>query len=186
MVMKIEDKPETAAETDRSVPEPPEPRTWRQVVLPALGVLLIGGLLVFGILKTVELRDQQADATARRQAVVVAERVVANLTTLSAKTSDKDIDRLLADTSPGFEKELSQMATALQKALVSGKVSATGKAVAAGVERQKGDKVVVVVAASGTVENSSTTEPEPRHYRLRVSIDSSSGEPLVSKIEFVA
>lgn len=108
------------------------------------------------------------------------------LTSISADNAEQDITRLLAGATAGFRDQFEKQAVAFKKALSAGNVTSTGKVVSAGLVSLKDDHAVVLIAATGTVQNAQTTTPEARSYRLRAELDKTNGTWLVAGLEFVA
>ncbi len=164
----------------------------RRLVLPSITpgvaattVLVLALLALAGWrgLAWQDARDRLADEKA---AAAAASAEVEGLIDISGATSDADMAKLLDGATADFRSELEAQADRLKEALAANKVEATGEAVSTGVVELDGDKATVIVAATGTVQNSSTKAAEPRNYRLKVELVRSDGDWLVSGLEFVA
>jgi Mce-associated membrane protein len=158
----------------------------RNVLTVLLGVAVIAALVVYGCERYSSANDADALAADRQHAVLAARTEVLALTTVSAQSSQADIKRLLAGATPEFRDQFQQQAKAFVTALKEANVTSTGSIASAGIESMKAGTAVVLVAASGTVKNKNTDKPEPRNYRLRVTLQKSGGTWLVSGMDFVA
>ncbi|HET7735361.1 MAG TPA: hypothetical protein VFK52_05275 [Nocardioidaceae bacterium] len=154
-----------------------------RVAVVAVSVL---GLLGFAGERALAWRDARSQLADEKSAAAAASAEVEGLIDISGSSSEKDMARLLDGATADFRSELEGQADRLQKALADNKVQAAGEVVSTGVVKYADDKATVIVAATGTVQNSSTKEAEPRSYRLKVDLLRSDGRWLVSGLEFVA
>lgn len=155
---------------------------WREVTLGVLAVALLAVAAWRGSTWW-HLDRQQSD---RASAISVASAEVAGLTSLSAASSETDIDALLARATAGFRSELGKQSETLRNGLATNHVTATSSVVSAGITSYGDDKATVIVAAAGTVENRSTAQAQPRSYRVQVSLQKTGGTWLVSGLELVS
>lgn len=155
-----------------------------------LGLVLMGLALVaaavFAVNRVASVRDAGARSDDRREVVKVASAQVLGLTTVSEKTSAKQMDVLAARATAGFRAELRDQAAAFRSALKESKVSSTGAVASAGVVSLTDRRAEVLVAATSQVKNAKMKQAEPRQYRMRVELAKSKGQWLVSGLEFVA
>lgn len=129
-----------------------------------------------------EHRDQRAAAEA---AAEVAAAQVEKLITVSGAAAEESVDSLLDGATGDFRAELEAQADRLRGALTDDKVATTGEVVSTGVVTAGEDRVTVLVAATGSVRNKHTDDPEPRNYRLSVDLEKVDDRWLVSGLEFV-
>lgn len=158
-------------------------RTTPRLAVVAVVVMALLGFAGERALTWRDVRDQISDEKA---AAAAASAEVEGLIDISGSTSENDMARLLDGATADFRSELEGQADRLQKALADNKVKATGEVTSTGIVKFADDKATVIVAATGTVRNSSTNEAEPRSYRLRVDLLKGDGKWLVSGLEFVA
>jgi Mce-associated membrane protein len=161
-------------------------RTIRNFAVVAVAIAVVAVLAVYGYQRYASAKGADSVAADRQRTVLAARTEVLALTTVSAKSSQADIKRLLAGATPEFRDQFQQQAQAFVTALKEADVTSTGSIASAGIESMKGDTAVVLVAATGTVKNKNTDKAEPRNYRLRVTLNKSSGKWLVSGMDFVA
>lgn len=154
--------------------------------LRILAYLALVALVTTAVVQVIAI-DRQGDRTdARRDAVAVARRSVTALTTVSAKSLDDDISRMMKDATPGFRSQFEKQAKAFREGVQQGKVASEGSVTAAGISSITDRKAVVMVAADGTVSNAVSSGPQQRSYRLRVTLKRSGDHWLVSGMEFVS
>lgn len=150
-----------------------------------LAVALIA-LVVFGVNRLMVIRSDSRAEDGRTAAILAARSEVVTLLSISPTTSKSDVAKLLDGATKDFKAQFNQQAAALQKAVKDAKVTSKGSIASSGVVSFKGNKAVVLVAASGTVKNTNTTKPEARNYRLKVTLDKIGSRWLVSGMDFVA
>jgi Mce-associated membrane protein len=155
-------------------------------LVAGLVMLVLLALVVFGLDKAIDVRHQGHTSSGGKAAVAAARKEVLALTTISASSTNQDIDRILAGASKGFRAQFEDQATTFRKALSDAQVDSTGKIASAGLASFTGSKAQVLIAASGTVKNKKTTSAQPRNYRLKVSLVKSGGDWLVSGMDFVS
>lgn len=158
-------------------------RTTISAVMATLVVAALVGITVERGLAWQERREQTAAAAAASE---VASSQVEKLITVSGAAAQESVDSLLDGATGDFRAELEAQADRLRDALTDGKVSTTGEVVSTGVVSATDDRVTVLVAATGSVRNKHTDEPEPRNYRLSVDLEKMGDRWLVSGLEFVA
>lgn len=152
----------------------------------AATVVLVIALLALAGERSLAWRDQSQQVRDHEAVIAAAEAEVEGLIGISASTSAADLDALLAGATASFRDELEAQADRLRTTLRSNRVAATGEVVATGVTHLGGDRATVIVAAVGSVKNKSTSDAEPRTYRLRVDLERSGSKWLVAGLEFVA
>lgn len=133
-----------------------------------------------------DARDLKQTDESRSEVLAAAERKVVQLTTIGAKTSEDDIERLLEGTSTNFREEFAAQADSFVSSLRQGEVDASGEVVAAGVKQLGDDSATVLVAATGSVSNKEAAGVQPRYYRLLVRLVRDDGAWLVDGMEFVS
>ena len=160
------------------------PRT-AHVLRAVLGVL-VAAVTAVAVLQILEWGDAQAREQAREDVVAAAEEEVLGLITISARTTDEDLEALIAGATASFREDLRAQADRLRQEVVDNEVEATGEVVSAGIASLDEERATVLVAALGTVDNRNASGPEPRSYRLEVQLDRVDGDWLVSALRFVA
>ncbi|NHA01248.1 hypothetical protein G5V59_19080 [Nocardioides sp. W3-2-3] len=151
---------------------------WASSWQPALGAAVERGLAW----REAERREQ-----ARADVVEAAENEVVGLITISAKTTDEDLKKLIQGATATFRDDLRDQADRLRQEVVENEVEATGEVVSTGVVSLEDETATVIVAARGTVDNRSARRPEPRSLPPRGKVSQEvEGSWLVSALRFVA
>lgn len=156
--------------------------TWQAALVAVVVVALLG----FSGERALAWQDARGHADDEKDAAAAASVEVEGLIDISQSTSDQDMQLLLDGATADFRSELEGQADRLHKALADNAVQATGDVVSTGVVKLEGDSATVIVAAVGTVANKQAKQAEPRNYRLRVDLQRTDGQWLVSGLEFVA
>lgn len=152
------------------------------VVLGVVIAVLVAGAVVSGL----QVLGDRADQKGREAAARAAERQALALVSVSARTTDEDLEGLLDGATDAFRDDVEKYAGAFRKAVREGAVTATGSVSSSGVVSFTEDRARVLVAARGTVRNRTSKKAQPRSYRLQVDLERVSGRWLVSGLEFVA
>jgi Mce-associated membrane protein len=157
---------------------------WTAAVAAVLALLVLvgaGGVLVY--------HQRHADAMAERrtQYVQTAKQAILNLTNIQDDTASADIDRVLSVASGQLKAEYSSQKDAYAKVVQQAKVKAHGEIVEAALESDDASSARVLVAATQTLTNAGSTEPQQRTYRFRVTLTRDDGGAVTaSEVEFVA
>lgn len=146
---------------------------------------LVLALLVATTAQVWRIREANALEDERAAALAAAREEVGILVSISAETSDHDIDMLLAGGTDEFRDDFEAQAENFRQQLVAGQVVSTGEVTSAGLVSSTESTAIAVVAATGSVTNDRTETAEPRFYRLRVDLEKVNDEWLVSRLEFV-
>lgn len=159
----------------------------RRGVQVVVGLLALA-LLAFAAHQAVQWRHAHQQQMAREDAMDAAAHEVTAFISIGQKTDTDEMDRLLAGATGAFRDELAKQAEQLRNQARANKVRAVGAVDSVGVEKMSDelDQATVVVAASGRVRNKSSRGKEPRRYRFRVELRRTSGEWLVSALEFLS
>lgn len=149
-------------------------------------VLVVLVLLALGVQRAYTWKGIYDDNEARTSAIDAASAEVVGLISISGSTSESDLNALLEGATAEFRDELQSQADRLLSELRKNDVDASGSVVSAAVSAFDGNSATVILAASGTVDNKQTATPEPRNYRLQVTLVKRGERWLVSGLEFVA
>lgn len=162
------------------------PRGTRAVLVwVTLSVILIAAL-GFAAERGLAWREAERREQAAVDARKAAEDEVVGLITISAQSTDEDLEALIEGATATFRDDLRDQADRLRQEVVENKVEATGEVVSTGLVNLEDDAATVIVAARGTVKNRNARQPEPRNYRLEVELLEVDGTWLVSALRFVA
>lgn len=161
-------------------------RAGRAVLVWVLLGVLLAAALGAAVERGLAWREAERREQARADVVEAAENEVVGLITISAKTTDEDLKKLIQGATATFRDDLRDQADRLRQEVVENEVEATGEVVSTGVVSLEDETATVIVAARGTVDNRSARRPEPRSYRLEVKLQEVEGSWLVSALRFVA
>lgn len=147
--------------------------------LVTCGSLTLSGYVVWHHRSVVRERQRTAEfATAAGHAVVM-------MMSIDARKARDDLQRFIDDTTGQFKAQMLVSAEDIVKAVEQSKVSATTTVQAVAVESMAKDSAVALVAAKSEFANSAGDKPQPRSWRVVVSLRRDGGELKVSKVEFL-
>jgi Mce-associated membrane protein len=149
-----------------------------------LGVLVLA-LLAATVVVGAQVVANHAMASDQQDAVAAARQQTVNLTTMSFQTADEDARRLLAGSTGRFHDDFSQRVQSFTDTLKQVRAVTSGQVTETGMERVSGDTVAVLVAATAEVKNTAAPAGTSRDYRMRVTVQRTDGDWLVSGVEFV-
>lgn len=187
------EKPEAASDTAEVGAPPPStpppstpapPSKMRRVTL-WLAVLAIIVLTAAAAYLALQLRHADARDAERQQYVQAARQTVVNLTSITPETARDDIDRILSTATGDFEREFDGRIDPFVSVVVEADVATEGEIIEAGLESETDQSATVLVAARTYVTNAALEEPQPRDFRLRVTIVDEEGVLKTSNVEFV-
>ena len=177
---------EAASDTRRKL----SPRRWltrgalRTVGESAAGiaVLVLIALSAYFLYQDRQLdrvREQQSEfAAAARQGVV-------NLMSLDFNNAQDDIQRVIDSTTGEFRDDFASSTNDFLAVMKESKVVTTATVNATAVETMSDDAATVLVAATSQVANSVSKQPNPRIWRLSVTVNREGDQIKMSKVEFV-
>jgi len=108
-----------------------------------------------------------------------------NLTTIDYAKVDTDVQRILDSSTGSFHDDFKQRAPAFIDAVKQAQSKSEGSVTEAGLETTHGDQAQVLVAVTVKTSNAGTAEPEPRLWRMRISVQNTDNGAKVSDVEFV-
>jgi Mce-associated membrane protein len=154
------------------------------VVLVVLGALVAA---VTTLLVRAQSRGERNDA--REAALQAAREEAVNLTTLSYKTAERDVDRILSGATGELRRQFAAQRPAETRVLSQTRSVSRGTVLAAGLVRMATDleTAQVVVATDATVTTETTPgSPESvlKHYRMVMGLERVDGRWLVSNVAF--
>lgn len=117
-------------------------------------------------------------AAAARQGVV-------NLMSLDFNNAQSDIQRVIDSTTGEFHDDFASSTDDFLTVMQESKVVTTASVNATAVDSMTTDSAVVLVAASSQVANSVSNTPNPRVWRLSVTVNKVDDQIKMSKVEFV-
>ncbi len=164
----------------------PRPTTNRLgLVLTSLFVVVVLALLAGGVYLFLANRATNAEDAQAERFVQTARQTVLNLTTIHPDSAQEDVDRLLAGASGDFKAEFEGREGPFVDVVKQARVDSNGEIIEAGIENSSDDTADVLVAARAMVKNSDAEEPQPRDFRLRVTVADDGDVMTASRVEFV-
>ncbi|NJC74230.1 hypothetical protein HC031_31625 [Planosporangium thailandense] len=156
------------------------------LLVVGLLVLLVAAIAAAGWGGYGWYQRQQLDA-AHQQALAAARQTTVNFVSVSAKTVDRDLQRVTTGATGDFKDEFSRGAAQVRAAVVENNVDSRGSVLRAALVSGDTDSAVVLVAVDATVKNVKVPQGRLSHYRIQVNMtkDAKSGRWLVAKLQFV-
>jgi Mce-associated membrane protein len=156
----------------------------RLLALVLVPVVLAAALAVW---QWLELADQRAAEDDDRAAVEAATEVTLAWASVDHRRADEYVETVKEGATGAFLKEFSASENAL-RALLKDNKSVQVPTIpedGVGLVERSGDEARVLIAMDATVDNTSVKRPQPREYRLQVTVSKVEGEWLVSGMEFI-
>lgn len=164
---------------------PPDTAPHRRRATYGALVVATAAVVIAAVLGVVawNAHDRQSDSVA---AVDAARQVAGYLTSIRSDSAEADLQRLLDVSSGDFRAQFEQRRGAFVSIVQQAKVTTDGRAVEAALDTIDGGTARVLVAVASEVQNSATSQPENRDYRLLMTMKLLDGRWLADRVEFVA
>ncbi|MHA7662715.1 mammalian cell entry protein [Mycolicibacterium sp. HS_4_1] len=153
-----------------------------------LVAMLIVGSSLTGLLAWFSWQDRQGRHTTTRNNlyIEVGKQAALNLTTISYRDVDAQVQRILASSTGSFHDDFQQRATPFVDVVKKAQSQSIGTVTAAGLESVDGDQARVLVAVSVTTTIGTGPQQDPRGWRMRIDVTRDGQEGIkVSNVEFV-
>ncbi|MBF0660145.1 hypothetical protein HF877_11865 [Rhodococcus sp. BL-253-APC-6A1W] len=147
--------------------------------------ILLIAVVAAGVWLIIDQRSADERDERRAAFVQAARQTVLNLTTIRADSADADVQRLIDGATGDFKAEFEGREGPFVEVVQQAGVTTMGEVLEAGIQNEDGTCASSLVASRAMVSNADQTEPEPRDFRLRVTICDENGRLLASKVEFV-
>jgi Mce-associated membrane protein len=145
-----------------------------------VALLGVGGWLGFRLHQDNQAQDQ------RGLFVQVARQTAINLTTISYAEVDADIKRVLDSATGGFHDEFEHRSQPFVEVVKKVQSKTEGTIAESGLVSYTPDQAPVLVAISvKTSMGTAPPDPEPRRWRMRLTVDRTGDGAKVSNVEFV-
>ena len=129
---------------------------------------------------------QSRQAQHQRELLVqVGRQGALNLTTIDWQHADADVQRILDSATGTFYDDFSQRSKPFVDVVKKAQSTSVGTITEAGLESQSGDEAQVLVAVSVKTSNLGAAEQDPRHWRMRITVQKVGGGAKVSNVAFV-
>jgi Mce-associated membrane protein len=156
----------------------------RRAMMLALAVAVVLAVLV-GWLGFRAHQSEQVH-TQRSQFLQAARQCALNLTTIDWQEAESDVHRILDGATGQFHDDFAKRAEPFIQVVKQAKSTTVGTVTDAGLESQTADSAQVLVAVTVTTSNTGAPQPDPRSWRMRISVQEVGDQAKVSNVEFVA
>ena len=181
-----ESAPEAAADDVESAPTAKSRKhvspVRRTTLFGVAVVVALGGLT--GWLGFRAHQSQQAQAK-RSQFLQVARQGALNLTTIDWQHADADVRRILDGATGEFYDDFAKRSQPFIDVLRQAKATTVGKITEAGLESETPGSAQALVAVSVQTSNAGETDPVPRAWRMRITVQRVGDQVKVSNVGFV-
>lgn len=152
----------------------------------AVGVAIIAALLGLGGWLGYRVHQDRQVQAQRSLYVQVARQTAINLTTISCTEVDADIKRVLDSATGGFRDEFQARSQPFVEVVKKVQSKSEGTVAEAGLVSSTAGQAQVLVAVSvKTSIGGAPADPEPRRWRMRLTVDKTGDSAKVSNVEFV-
>lgn len=124
--------------------------------------------------------------TQRSQFIAAARQGALNLTTISYTEADTDVQRILDNATGAFYDDFKNRSGPFVEVVKQAKAQTVGTITEAALQSVDGDTAHVLVAVAVSTTNAGTSEPQPRAWRMKVTVQAVGDTAKVSNVEFVA
>lgn len=157
---------------------------WRWIVLGVL-VALVAALLVVGVPLVGKKWAASGEAEQRDAVLASARQVSLNMVSMSYKSVNDDIARVLSGSTGSFKDEFAGYAQTMKDQVTKNQGTSQGEVLSAGVTSMDDDSAEAIVAVSSTVTSPAVPTGTPRNMRFRFDLVKVKGKWLVSKFGLV-
>jgi Mce-associated membrane protein len=171
--------------------DPPDTISPRRKPMAPMTLATVGGLVIVVVLASlagwlgmrayhVHERDAQTAlllAGARQGAI--------NLTTIDWEHADADVQRVLDSATGAFHDDFAKRSQPFIDVVKQAQSKSVGTITEAGLESQSGNSAQVLVAVAVKTSVAGAPDPNPRAWRMRISVVKDGDQAKVSNVEFV-
>jgi Mce-associated membrane protein len=157
---------------------------------PVFWATLLGSVAVIGLGSLAgwfgfQTYQSHRAAQQRELLVQVGKQGALNLTTIDWQHADADIQRILDSSTGTFYEDFSHRSKPFIDVVKKAQSKSVGTITEAGLESQSGNEAQVLVALSVKTSNLGAAEQDPRHWRMRITVQKIGDEAKVSNVAFV-
>jgi Mce-associated membrane protein len=170
-------------ESDTGGPQPP-PRQhlWLTLTAALLIITAVSGLA--GWLGW-RARESRQRVEAHELLLQAARQGALNLTTISYTQVETDIKRILDSATGAFREDFQKRSGPFIEVVKQAQSKSQGTVTQAGLESIDGDSAQALVAVAVTTTSGGASDPQPRAWRMRISVQKIADSVKVSNVEFV-
>jgi Mce-associated membrane protein len=129
-------------------------------------------------------QSQQAQAQ-RSQFLQVARQGALNLTTIDWQHAESDVRRILDGATGDFQNDFAKRSQPFIEVVRQAKATTVGKITEAALESETPDSAQALVAVSVQTSNAGESDPVPRAWRMRITMQRVGDQVKVSNVGFV-
>jgi Mce-associated membrane protein len=148
-------------------------------------VLIVAALSALAGWLGLHAHESHQRAQQRAMFLEAARQGALNLTTISYTEVDADIKRILDSSTGAFYADFQKRSLPFVEVVKQAQSKSLGTITEAGLESMQGDNAQALVGVSVTTSNAGAAQPQPRVWRMRISVQNIDGTAKVSKVEFV-
>jgi Mce-associated membrane protein len=156
----------------------------RAVAESAAGIAVLG-LIAMSAFFLYQDRMMDRYHQQQREFAAAARQGVVNLMSLDFNNAQSDIQRVIDGTTGEFHDDFASSTGDFLTVMKESQVVTTATVNATAVETMSDDSAIVLVAATSQVANSVSKQPNPRIWRLSVTVNRVDDQIKMSKVEFV-
>lgn len=177
--------PESVGTEQDSAPRsrPGKTRPARRAIL--FGLVIITALTMLLCWLGFRAHQSQQAQTHRAALLQVAGQGALNLTTIDWRHADADVRRILDSATGEFYNDFSKRSRPFVEVLQQAKAITVGTVTEAGLESQTPDTAQALVAVSVQTSNAGETDPVPRVWRMRITVQKAGDQVKISNVGFV-
>jgi len=149
------------------------------------GMLILIALVGLASYLGVRSYQMHQGSQQRNHLLEAGRQTAVNLTTIDWEHADADVQRILANATGSFYDDFAQRAQPFLDVVKQTQSTSVGTVTESGVESYSGNQALVLVTVSVMTTNLTESEPSPRHWRMRMSVETIGDEEKVSNVEFV-
>ena len=151
-------------------------------------VVLLAALIGALIWLALRIHSYDARDSARKAALSAAQSEATNLMTISYRTANRDLDRIINGATGQFRSQFETQQKQFPDVLAKAKSVATGQIITSALVSLHGSTARVVIAIDQTVSNAQTTAAHQteqlKHYRIVMTLKRIHGRWLASDVAF--
>jgi Mce-associated membrane protein len=129
--------------------------------------------------------QSQTSQQQRNLFVQVGRQAAINLTTISYTEAEADVARIVDSSAGAFHDYFQSRATEFIRVVKQAQSKSQGTISEAGLESDQGGQGQVLVAVSVKTTTPADSNPQPRGWRMRITVQKTPDGPKVSNVEFV-
>jgi Mce-associated membrane protein len=173
---------ETSDADSEAAVTPRDSGTRAALVFGLVALLAVVGLVGWQAVRAYQSHQAQQQ---RQLFLQVGRQAALNLTTINYTDAEADVQRILDAATGAFHDDFQQRSPAFIAVVKQARSKSEGTVTEAGLESNDANAGQVLVAVTVKTTNAGTAEPQPRAWRMRISVQKFGEDAKVSNVEFV-